>query len=209
MLINLAAILRMAEEKKIAVGSFNVYNVESLQAVWRAARDSDTPVIISFGEAYDRHMPLEGMAALVREIVAPSPLPAVLHLDHSKEKKTILRALTAGFTSVMFDGSALPLAENIRQSREMAEIAHMLDASLEGELGYMNPEDGTGGDASRMGECTSAADARQYSEESGADALAIAIGNAHGIYKGTPHLDFARLEEIRRWKEAHNRLPEH
>ena len=184
MLINLAAMLRMAEEKKIAVGSFNVCNVESLQAVWRAARDSDTPVIISFGEAYDRHMPLEGMAALVRELVAPSPLPAVLHLDHSKEKKTILRALAAGFTSVMFDGSALPLDENIRRSREMAEMAHILDASLEGELGYMNPEDGTGGDASRMGECTRVSDARQYAVESGADALAIAMGMPTAFTRG-------------------------
>ena len=196
MLINLARMLRMAEEKKAAIGSFNVYNVESLQAVWRAARECDAPVIISFGESYDKHMPLEGMAALVKQLAASAPLPVVLHLDHSKELATIVRALAAGFTSVMFDGSALPLGENIAQTRHVAEIAHMLDASVEGELGYMNPEDGTGGDASRMGECTRVSDAKQYAEQSGADALAIAIGNAHGIYKGTPHLDFGRLEEI-------------
>ena len=198
MLINLQEMLQYAAEKKIAVGSFNVYNVESLQAVVHTAQHLQSPVIISFGEAYDRHMPLEAMAELVKFYTAGADVPMVLHLDHSKETKVIFRALRAGFTSVMFDGSKAPLEENIRMTCQIADIAHALDVSVEGELGYMNPEDGS--DSSGQPEeksYTTVAAAKAYAASSGADALAIAIGNAHGIYQGTPRLDFVRLAEIR------------
>ena len=198
MLINLREMLQIAEEKHSAIGSFNVYNVESLQAVMNASAKASAPVIVSFGESYDSHMPLEGMAELVKLYAAASEVPMVLHLDHSKKMTTILRALKSGFTSIMYDGSAFPLRENIERSRHAAEIAHALNASLEGELGYMNPEDGTPSNMCGAESYTRANDAKRYAEESGADALAIAIGNAHGIYKGKPHLDLQRLEEIHR-----------
>ncbi|MBQ1335753.1 MAG: class II fructose-bisphosphate aldolase [Selenomonadaceae bacterium] len=196
MLINLREMLQIAEKKHSAIGSFNVYNVESLQAVMNASAKASAPVIVSFGESYDSHMPLEGMAELVKLYAAASEVPIVLHLDHSKKMTTILRALKAGFTSIMYDGSAFPLAENIERSRHVAKIAHALNASLEGELGYMNPEDGTPSNMGGVESYTRADDAKRYAEESGADALAIAIGNAHGIYKGKPHLDLGRLSEI-------------
>ena len=190
MLINLRQMLQIAEEKRSAIGSFNVYNVESLQAVMNASARASAPVIVSFGESYDSHMPLEGMAELVKLYAASSEVPLVLHLDHSKDMTTILRALKAGFTSIMYDGSAFPLTENIARSRHVAEIAHAL------ELGYMNPEDGTPSAMGGEESYTRAGDAKRYAEKSGADALAIAIGNAHGIYKGKPHLDLQRLSEI-------------
>ncbi|ORU00759.1 Fructose-bisphosphate aldolase class II [Anaerovibrio sp. JC8] len=196
MLMNLKEILQLAEEKKMAIGSFNVYNVESVQAVMAAARNTQSPAIVSFGESYDKHMPLEAMASMFSYYAAHCELPLVLHLDHSKKLETIFRALKAGFTSIMYDGSALPLAENIEQSRYVADIAHGMGASVEGELGYMNPEDGTPAATGEQGSFTSVADARQYSRTSGADALAIAIGNAHGIYKGEPKLDFGQLDSI-------------
>ena len=197
MLINLNEMLRMAERSRSAIGSFNVYNVESLQAVMKASAKAASPVIVSFGESYDSHMPLEGMAELVKLYAVSSEIPVALHLDHSKHMETILRALKAGFTSVMYDGSANPLEENISRSRYVAEIAHALNASVEGELGYMNPEDGTPASVGGEESYTTPGDAKRYAEEAGADALAIAIGNAHGIYKGTPSLDLQRLAAIR------------
>lgn len=195
MLINLKDMLAYAAAHGIAVPSFNVYNVESVQAVWQAAQAKDTPVIIAFGESYDSHMPIEAAAALIQAYVRDSRLPVTLHLDHCRSTRNILRALRAGFTSVMFDASAKPLSENIASTRQIVDMAHALDVSVEGELGYMNEEDGTGHVEPGTGYTTVAA-ASQYAEESGVDALAIAIGNAHGIYKGTPHLDLQRLSDI-------------
>mgnify|MGYP000411892375 CR=1 FL=1 len=143
MLINLRDMLHYAEEKNIAVPSFNVYNVESVQAVWQAATKKDSPVIIAFGESYDSHMPIESAAALILSYVRDAQLPVVLHLDHCRSQRNILRALRAGFTSVMFDGSAKPLADNIEDTKAIVRMAHDLHVSVEGELGYMNEEDGT------------------------------------------------------------------
>lgn len=195
MLINLKESLAYGAEKKIAIGSFNVYNVESVQAVLEATKDTNHMVIISFGEKYDSHMPIEAMAALVRSYCETSLQPVVLHLDHSKDLTNILRAMRAGFTSIMYDGSSKPVAENIAATKEIVRIAHALDVSVEGELGYLNEEDGTGsiGNADTY---TRVTDAKAFAAETGADALAIAIGNAHGIYKGIPKLDFVRLQEI-------------
>ena len=144
MLINLQDMLRYAAEKNVAVPSFNVYNVESVQAVWQAAQKKESPIIIAFGESYDSHMPIESAAALIQSYVRDARLPVVLHLDHCRSQRNILRALRAGFTSVMFDASAKPLAENIEDTKAIVRLAHDLHVSVEGELGYMNEEDGTG-----------------------------------------------------------------
>lgn len=197
MLINLKEMLECAHENDWAIGSFNVYNVESVQAVVAAAQAVGRPAIISFGEAYMKHVPINVIAAIVKEYCDGLGLPFVLHLDHSKRVETIIQAIRAGFTSVMYDGSALPLKENIEKTKYVVQIAHMAGVSVEGELGYMNNEDGTtmSGVLLEKG-YTRSENAREYVEASGVDALAVAIGNAHGIYKGTPELDFKRLSEI-------------
>lgn len=194
MLVNLQEILRLAGERHCAIGSFNVYNVESVQAVLKAT-DGSHPVILAFGEKYDKHMPLEAMAALVKSYVETTPQPVVLHLDHSKQERTVLRAIRAGFTSIMFDGSSKPLAENIRSTAKIAAMAHLVSVSVEGELGYLNEEDGSG-DPGNPRSYTTPQEAQAFAEETGVDALAISIGNAHGLYKGMPHLDLARLSAI-------------
>ena len=199
MLLNLKDILEYAEVKQSAIGSFNVYNLESIQAVVQAALAAKQPVIISFGESYTSHAPIEVIAEIVKIYCIKSDVPFCLHLDHSKELATIMKAIRAGFTSIMYDGSALPLNENIRRSRQVVELSHLVGVSVEGELGYMNNEDGTSPDGLCLAEgYTTVAAAKEYTEQSGVDALAIAIGNAHGIYKGIPTLDFRRLEEIKR-----------
>lgn len=194
MLVNLHEMLQLAQEHQCAIGSFNVYNVESVQAVL-AATQKTHPVILAFGEKYDAHMPLEAMAALVQSYVGHTTQPVVLHLDHSKKKETIMRAIRAGFTSVMFDASSRSLAENIAATSEIVEMAHLVSVSVEGELGYLNEEDGSG-DAGNPEGYTTAADAKAFYAGTGVDALAVSIGNVHGLYKGTPHLDLARLSEI-------------
>lgn len=197
MLINLKQMLQYACHKGIAIGSFNVYNVESLQAVLKASQPSKHAVIISFGEAYDSHMPLEAMAELVRFYCLTTEQLVVLHLDHSKREETICRAIKAGFTSVMYDGSRKSIEENIRCTRYVADMAHYTGVSVEGELGYMNEEDGSGeGGLPSPQSYTRVDDAVLYARESQVDALAIAIGNAHGIYKGMPVLAFDRLQSI-------------
>ncbi len=197
MLINLEKMLGQAIKNNSAIGSFNVYNLESIQAVVEAAQALGQPAIIAFGESYTKHAPLEVIAAIVKKYCTDSEIPFVLHLDHSKNFETIIRAIRAGFTSVMYDGSSLPLDKNIEKTRYVVQIAHLADVSVEGELGYMNNEDGTAslGFSLAKGH-TKPADARKYAEASGIDALAIAIGNAHGIYKGVPELDFECLAEI-------------
>ncbi len=197
MLINLKKMLEQAIKNNSAIGSFNVYNLESIQAVVEAAQALGKPAIIAFGESYTKHAPLEVIAAIVKKYCTDSEIPYVLHLDHSKNFETIIRAIRAGFTSVMYDGSSLPLDKNIEKTRYVVQIAHMADVSVEGELGYMNNEDGTASLSLSLAKGhTKPEDARKYAEASGIDALAIAIGNAHGIYKGVPELDFERLAEI-------------
>lgn len=196
MLINLQEMLRLAEETNCAIGSFNVYNAESVQAVLKAA-DGSHPIILAFGEKYDEHMPLEAMAALVKSYVAETTQPVVLHLDHTKKEQTILRAIRAGFTSVMFDGSLRPLEENIYATAQITHMAHLVSVSVEGELGYLNEEDGTG-DPGDPASYTTSEEAQAFISGTHVDALAISIGNAHGLYKGTPHLDLDRLSEIRK-----------
>ncbi|WP_308591122.1 class II fructose-bisphosphate aldolase [uncultured Megasphaera sp.] len=197
MLINLQTMLASAARKGIAVGAFNIYNVESLQAVLAATRPSQHAVILSFGEKYDRHMPLEAMAELVRFYCLSSAQPVVLHLDHSQDETTIIRAVRAGFTSVMYDGSRLPVRENAYRTAWVAKLAHAVDVGVEGELGYLNEENGQGV-VKGADTYTQVEDAVAFAAASQADALAVAVGNAHGIYRGTPQLDFQRLLNIAR-----------
>ena len=178
MLINLRTMLKAASAKKMAVGAFNVYNVESLQAVLAATKASNHAVILSFGEKYDQHMPIEAMAELVKFYGHTSSQPIVLHLDHCKQESNVIRAIRAGFTSIMYDGSHLPVAENASRSAEIVRISHAVHVSVEGELGYLNEETGQG-PVGNEDTHTQVRDVAAYTAASGVDAVAIAIGNAH------------------------------
>ncbi len=197
MLTTLSTLLQTAKQEKRAVGAFNVYNLETILAVVEAANRLKSPVIISFGEGYFSHAPVEAIAAIVKEICTPLAIQVALHLDHAKELESITRAIRAGFTSVMYDGSMLPIRENIKNTKAIVEYAHGVGVSVEGELGYMNHEDGTFEEGLDLEKgYTSVQDAAEYVDNTGIDALAVAIGNAHGIYKGKPTLDFVQLNKI-------------
>lgn len=199
MLVNLKELLNQCQKNKTAVPAFNVYNLETILAVNQAANHSNSPVIFSFGESYLDDVPIELIAFNVRFLAEQSQQPMVLHLDHAKNLSTIRRAIDCGFTSVMYDGSHLSIEENIINTRAMVEIAREAKVSVEGELGYMNPEDGSHHDdpiSADHSEFTRPELALKYVTETGVDALAIAIGNAHGLYQGEPHLEFSVLTEI-------------
>lgn len=193
MLVNLKEILATAEATNSAVGSYNIYNLETILAVKEAIEQTNMPAIIAFGEGYMSHAPIEAIGNIVNTLFMKSSTPVVLHLDHAKSYASIATAMKNGFTSVMYDGSRLPLEENIHNTQKITELAHYLNVSVEGELGYLNDEDGTGETSSA---CTSVADAIEYTTKTNVDALAIAIGNAHGIYKSAPKLNFEQLEKL-------------
>lgn len=199
MLVSLKDLLSQCQKNKSAVTAFNVYNLETILSVNQAAQNLNRPVIFSFGEGYLDDVPMELIALNIRFLAEQSQQPIVLHLDHVKNLSTIKRAIDCGFTSVMYDGSHLSIDENIKTTRAVVEIAREAEISVEGELGYMNPEDGSQNietNSTDPSEFTRPEMAKKYVTETGVDALAIAIGNAHGIYKGEPHLDFSVLAEI-------------
>lgn len=195
MITTLRGVLAKARARKSCVVAVNVYNLETVQAVLNGARKTGRPVIVAFGEAYVDHVPLEGMAALVKALDGPD-LEIVLHLDHAKKLETIERALACGFSSVMYDGSSLPLDDNIANTREVSAMAAESGASVEGELGYLNPESGADGGLVFQDRYTRIEDAQRYVDATNVDALAIAVGNAHGVYGEEPQLDFARITGI-------------
>ncbi|SDK99246.1 class II fructose-bisphosphate aldolase [Natronincola ferrireducens] len=182
--------------KDSAIASFNVYNLETIQAVANAAKLEDKPVIFAFGESYFRYANIEDIAFAVKRIVKELELDAVLHLDHAKKIESIRLALNNNFTSVMYDGSALILDENIRNTIVARNLSKDFGASLEAEIGYLNSEDGNEDYIISSKDFTDRNIAKEFSEKTSVDALAISVGNVHGIYKGTPSLDLQRIKEI-------------
>lgn len=189
MLINLNEAFKLQDN----LVAFNFYNLETLSAILEAAEEENKAVIVSFGESYISHAPLPVIAAMVKAYAETVKVPLVLHLDHATDFQVIREAVELGFTSVMYDGSKLPLEENIRNTREVVDYARERGVSVEGELGYLNKEDGS--DEVEI-ICTTVEDAYYYIRETKVDALAIAVGNAHGLYKRKPDINLARIREI-------------
>ena len=195
MLYNMKALLEKARESSWAVGSFSVANMEMVLGVLKAAEETQSPVILQIAEIRLKQSPLEIIGPLMVAAAKNSCVPVAVHFDHGLTIDKIKQALEIGFTSVMFDGSHLPLEENIVKTKQTVELAKEYGAAVEAEIGCVGgSEDGSEDIAIN---CTSPAQAAQFVEETQVDALAIAIGNAHGNYKETPHLRFDILEEIK------------
>ena len=194
MLISGGELLGEYRSRGKCIPAFNIYNLETIQAALAAAASEGEPVMLAFGEGYLSHASFEVISAMVRCLAGNHIWPVVLHLDHCKSVEHIREAVAAGFTSVMYDGCRLPLRENIRNTQEVVRLAHAAGVSVEGELGGMNEEDGSGSEADLC--FTDPGQAREYVLASGVDSLAVSVGNAHGVYKGKPELDFDRLNEI-------------
>lgn len=191
-------VLDRAYKVHYAVGSFNVINLDFLEAISGAAIRQKSPVILSIAEAHYPYVNLENIVPAIKAIAARSPVDMVLNLDHGLTLAGIERAIKNDFTNIMFDGSHLDFEENIRQTREVVDRCHPLGISVEAELGAVGGSEGGAleGEADPA-KFTDVEQARQFVEETGVDFLAVAIGNSHGRYKGKPDLDFKRLKILR------------
>lgn len=195
MLTTLREILPDAQKNGYAVGLFNTVNLEMLRAVLKAAEAEKSPVIIGTAQVLFPYGPLELLAAPLLDQARKAKVPVVVHLDHGLSFDTVIRALGLGFSSVMFDGSTLPYEENVGQTREIVRIAHLLGASVEAELGHVG--EAADGAKSEGGAYTDPKQAKDFADRTGVDALAVAVGTAHGQYRVKPRLDIGRLRSIR------------
>lgn len=201
MLVNMSKLLADAQKGNYAVGSFSVANMEMVLGVLKAAKELKAPVILQIAEVRLKQSPLEIIGPLMVAAAKSADTPVAVHFDHGKTIEKITQALELGFTSVMFDGSHLPLDENIKTTKEVIALAKKYDAGVEAEIGCVGgSEDGSEDIAIN---CTKPEDAVRFENETGVDALAIAIGNAHGNYKSTPKLRFDILEQV----EKNTELP--
>lgn len=195
MLVNLNDVLRPAQQGHYAVGLFNTTDTDMLQAAIEAAEEMRAPIIIGTAQVLLPYGELQLIAPSVIAAAKRAKVPVVVHYDHGLTFERCMEALQLGFTSVMYDASAKPYAQNIQETREIVRIAHAFGATVEGEIGHVGNADGS--DPAGDDRYTTVAEAMDYRNDTGVDALAIAIGTAHGAYKTAPKLSFDRLREIR------------
>ena len=200
MLVNLNDVLLPAKKAKYAVGLFNAVNLELARGIICAAEETNSPVIVGTAEVLFPYGPLEEVSYYLLPMAKKAGVPVVVHLDHGLNRETCLKALELGFSSIMYDCSTDSYEENVRKVKEMAEIAHSYGATIEGELGHVGDnEDMTDDETSSKDPSMYYTDpkmALDFVQKTGVDALAVAVGNAHGAYKFPPKLDFARIREI-------------
>lgn len=193
-LVKMKDLLRRAEEKNIGCGAFSVGNMEMVRGAIRAAEELDTPIILQIAEVRLKNSPLHLMGPMMVQAAKEAKVDVAVHLDHGLTFETVDKALEIGFTSVMLDASTLPFEENIARVKAVVEKARKYGATVEAELGLVGgSEDGSCDHGIR---CTDPDDAVVYARETGIDALAVAIGNAHGNYPVAPTLAFDVLEKI-------------
>lgn len=195
MLVTLREVLKDAQEKKYGVGLFNTVNLEMAKGVLAAAEELKSPVIIGTAEVLLPYASLEELAYFLVPMAKKASVPVVLHYDHGLTDKKIVEAMRLGFSSIMYDCSTDTYENNIARVAQMVKIADMFGASVEGELGHVGANDESAGDDSIY---TEPEQARDFAQRTGVDALAVAIGTAHGTYKEKPRLDIGRLAEISR-----------
>lgn len=193
-LVTMKALLEQARAERRGVGAFSVGNMEMVKGAVQAVEKLRTPIILQIAEVRLKHSPLHLMGPMMVQAAKEAEVDIAVHLDHGLTIETVRQALELGFTSVMYDCSAYSFAENIERTREAAELARAYGATVEAELGLVGgSEDGSCDHGIR---CTDPRDAKIFCERTGVDALAVAIGNAHGNYPVAPRLAFDVLEQI-------------
>ena len=192
-LVTLSNALAIAEKNNIAIGAFNIGNYESLKAVIDCASELELPVIIQLFNRLFNDNKARDLSALVKGMAENENIPIVLHLDHGKNMTQVEKAVQYGFTSVMIDASDLPFEENVKLTKEVVELAHKNNISVEAELGRLLPKESS--DSADF--LTVPEEAKEFVEKTSVDALAVAIGTAHGFYKESPFIDLERLKTIR------------
>ena len=202
MLATLNDVMKIAEEKKIAIGSFNTPNLESLQAVIGAAEELDLPVIIQFAQCHEPWIPLKTIGPIMVEAAKKAAVPVCVHLDHGETLDYLQDALDLGFTAIMYDGSVLPYEENLENTKKAVAMAAKTGASVEAELGSMGKRESGAGDGTGAEDetkiYTDPEQAAIFVKETGIDALACSFGTTHGIYLTEPKLDFNVVKNVRK-----------
>ncbi|MGR6837353.1 class II fructose-1,6-bisphosphate aldolase [Syntrophomonas erecta] len=196
-LVSVHELLEKASEERYAVGAFNANNMEIVQAILEAAELENSPVIMQASQGAIKYAGLEFITGMVKIAAESSPVPVALHLDHGTDFDQVVRCIRSGFTAVMYDGSKLPLEENIAYTKKVLDMARPIGVSVEAELGKIGGTEDNVSVSERDALFTDPEEARYFVEQTGVDCLAIAIGTAHGQYKGEPKLDFERLAQIK------------
>lgn len=200
-LVTSTELLAAAEAGNYGVGAFNAINMESAQAIFEAAEREQAPFILQVTQTTLGYTDPEELVALIKALADKSPIPMALHLDHGRSFEKVMQFLRFGFTSVMIDGSLQEDGksprtwdENVAITKKCVEAAHAVGVPVEGEFGMLGQ---IGSDIEEGGEGLTDPDmAARFVEETGIDMLAVGIGTAHGLFKGTPVIDHERLKEI-------------
>ncbi len=193
-IVTLKELISRAENNKKAVGAFSVGNMEMILGAVRAAEETDTPIIIQIAEVRLPTSPLNLIGPMMVAAAENSSVDICVHLDHGLNYETVEKALEIGFSSVMLDGSLLDIESNIALTQRVVSAAAEYGASVEAELGIVGGNEGDG--KAHSVQCTDPSVAEYFCQKTGIDALAVAIGNAHGHYKNTPELRLDVLREI-------------
>lgn len=197
MLATLTDVLVPARKGKYGIGLFNTINSEMCRGVLAAAEEMNCPVIIGTAQVLFPVSPLQEVFEMIIPQAKRASVPVVCHLDHGLDAKTCRKALELGFTSIMYDCSTLSFEDNIKEVKELAYAAHSVGATIEGELGHVGDNQGSAEKSlDPKSYYTDPKQAREFVESTKIDALAIAVGTAHGAYKLPPKLDFERIKEI-------------
>lgn len=194
MVVSSARLMKRAEKENYAIPAFNIDNLESAMAVSEIMHEMRTPVIV---QMIPRTLNYGGIAiypAMMRELMADCPVDYALHLDHGSSLSLAKKCVAGGFSSVMFDGSLMPFEDNVKFTKEVTDFALPMDVSVEGELGTIGGKED--GDTDLEASYTKVSEAEEFVRRTNVSTLAIGVGTAHGVYKGTPHINVQRIKEI-------------
>lgn len=194
MVVSSARLMKRAEKENYAIPAFNIDNLESAMAVSEIMHEMRTPVIV---QMIPRTLNYGGIAiypAMMRELMADCPVDYALHLDHGSSLSLAKKCVAGGFSSVMFDGSLMPFEDNVKFTKEVTDFALPMDVSVEGELGTIGGKEE--GDTDIEASYTKVSEAEEFVRRTNVSTLAIGVGTAHGVYKGTPHINVQRIKEI-------------
>jgi fructose-bisphosphate aldolase class II len=195
-LVTLNEVCVPAEKGKYAVGAFGVQNLETCQAVIEAAVEEKSPAILIVSEGAIKHAGLQNITDIVRNLAEAAPVPICIHLDHGSTYEVAEACVNAGFKSVMVDGSHHPYEENVALTKKVVAMAHAKGATVEGEIGRIGGVEENIVVSAAEATMTDPEEAAKFAQETGIDAIAVAIGNAHGLYHGEPNLDIPRMGRI-------------
>jgi len=197
MLVTSKELLLDAQRNGYAVGAFNTNNLEITHAIFRAAEAKRAPILVQISAGAMRYAGVEFLPMIVAKAAQLATIPVAIHLDHGPSFEVVMQALRAGFTSIMRDASKLPYDQNVAEVRKVVEACHAIGIPVEGEIGRIGGAEEHVVVTDREALMSDPDECVRFVEDTGIDFLAVAIGNAHGFYKGEPKLDFDRLMEIR------------